>query len=94
MAASLDYAAPFCETTFNLEEDADVLSFVVGSEIEKVLEKISSSNINRNRVRKSVDIAKQEAQLLVDEITDRLNGVKCNREDASIALVEYNYLKT
>ena len=67
---------------------------MVGSEIEKALEKISSSNINRNRVRKSVDIAKQEAQLLVDEITDRLNGVKCNREDASIAMVEYNYLKT
>ena len=42
IADSLDYVAPFCKATFNLEGDADGLAFVTGTKIEKIVDIISS----------------------------------------------------
>ena len=53
MAASIDYAKPFCQGTFNLEGGADGLAFVTGTEIRKIADRISASDINIDRLKKA-----------------------------------------
>ena len=72
MAASIDYAKPFCQGTFNLEGDADGLAFVTGTEIMKIGDRISSSDINIDRLRKASKMAASMIEPLVNEINGRL----------------------
>ena len=66
MAASIDYAKPFCQGKFNLEGDADGLAFVTGTEIRKIADTILASDINIDRLKKSFKTAASMIEPLVD----------------------------
>ena len=60
MAASIDYGMPFCKSCFNLEGDADGLSFVTGEEIKKLERMICDINpIEIFRTKKASEIAEK-----------------------------------
>ena len=86
IAASLDYAAPFCKATFNLEGDADGLAFVTGTEIEKIVERISSLNLNIDRVKKNAVKANTIIQPLVDDIKKKIDDAKIIQSGININL--------
>ena len=86
IAASLDYAAPFCKTTFNLEGDADGLAFVTGTEIEKIVVRISSLHLNIDRVKKHAVKANTIVQPLADKIKIKIDNAKDAQDDYSINL--------
>ena len=86
IAASLDYAAPFCKTTFNLEGNADGLAFVTGTEIEKIVHRISSLHLNIDRVKKHAVKANTIIQPLVDDIKINIDNAKIAQDITNINL--------
>ena len=79
ISASIDYAKPFCKATFNLEGDADGLAFVTGGEIKKCYERISSMNINIDRLKSGAKNASIIVEPLVREIKERLSQRRNSR---------------
>ena len=88
MAASIDYAKPFCKATFNLEGDADGLAFVTGTEIEKIGDRISSFNINIDRLKKHAKKAALMVEPLVDNIKVRLTEAISTKQDKALEVTQ------
>ena len=63
----------FCQGTFNLEGDADVLVFVTGTETRKIGDRIPGSSINIDRFKKASKTAASVIGPLVDDIELEVN---------------------
>ena len=86
MAASIDYAKPFYQGTFNLEGDADGLAFVTGTEIRKIVDRISASDINIDRLKKASKTAASMIEPLVDDINGRLTEANSSKDEMILEL--------
>ena len=75
MAASIDYAKPLCQATINLEGGVDGLAFVTGTEINTISNRMTSSNLNINRLRKHEKMAASTMYSMVNDVSLRLTEV-------------------
>ena len=86
IAASIEYVTPFCKATFNLENDADSLSFVTGSNIRKTDNRISSCDIKIERVKKNAKTTSSVVEPLVATINKKMLDATIFEEDKKIEL--------
>ena len=99
-AAKIDYGQPFCKACFNLEGDADGLSFVTGMEIQKLTSAITDTNLNIDRVIKACTQAEEivrsafgRKNAIIEEKKDNLN-ITLNKLADKISDIEQLRVRT
>ena len=99
-AAKIDYGQPFCKACFNLEGDADGLSFVTGMEIQKLTSAITDTNLNIDGVIKACTQAEEivrsafgRKNAIIEEKKDNLN-ITLNKLADKISDIEQLRVRT